>query len=62
MKTFKTNRCPYLKEVLFYKGWREAEYDATADFTLWDVYDAKGIVIKSKISIFLVLGQIDFFF
>ena len=46
------NRSSILKKILNSKGWIEGKIDEEVDFSYWDIVDAKGVKIKSKIELF----------
>lgn len=53
-KKYLINRSNTLKKILNKNGWVEGDINEPVDFSYWDVYDAKGVRVKSNISIFPV--------
>ena len=52
------NRSSLLKKILNSKGWVEGTVNEDAVFSYWDLVDAKGVKIKSKIDYFQEILQI----
>ena len=46
-KTYLINRSNILKKILNNNGWIEGKINEKVDFSYWDVFDAKGVTIKS---------------
>jgi hypothetical protein len=49
-KTFLINRSRILKNILLKNGWREGNKNELVDFSYWDIVDARGVRVNSKIS------------
>jgi len=48
-KKYLINRSHILKNILNKNGWVEGKINEEVDFSYWDVYDAKGVTVKSNV-------------
>jgi hypothetical protein len=51
-KKYLINRSNILKQTLNKNGWIEGDINEVVEFSYWDVQDAKGLRVNSKISVF----------